>query len=174
MIKSCNDRNAREGTEHTMTTYSHTATLATIRRTTTPEYLGTEATEADVASYLDLLASRWPVENENEPIDGDALEVLQTAAFNDWCKGVRASDEIEIISVNPDSSEDGEGAAYWVTAQVNGKRVRLFAAPHSDGRPGLEPCGDSLDDWCPVELRTAFGDDEANRLGREAILMARP
>lgn len=73
-----------------MTTYSHTATLATIRRTTTPEYLGTEATEADVETYLDLLASRWPVENENEPIDGDALEVLQTATFTDWCKGVRA------------------------------------------------------------------------------------
>lgn len=82
--------------------------------------------------------------------------------------------EIEIISVKAEESEVDEGVAYWVTAAVNGLTVRLYAAPHSDGRSGLAPCGDSLDDWCSVELRAEFGDDEANRLGREAILMARP
>ena len=105
-------------------------------------------------------------------LDVDCIDEVYTAL--EAALSESAPDEIEIISVKPDSSEDGEGAAYWVTARVNGKRVRLSAAPHSDGRPGLGPCGDSLDDWCPVELRTAFGDDEANRLGREAILMARP
>lgn len=82
--------------------------------------------------------------------------------------------EVEVLSVKAEESEVDEGVAYWVTAAVNGLTVRLYAAPHSDGRSGLAPCGDSLDDWCSVELRTAFGDDAANRLGREAILMARP
>lgn len=86
--------------------------------------------------------------------------------------------EVEVIGVKPAGVDDVAGdadpeGAYWVTAGINGLRFRLFASRHGDGRPGLGPCGDSLDDWCPVELRTAFGDTAANRLGRQAIAMAR-
>lgn len=68
---------------------AHRMTLNTIRRTTTPEYLGTEATTADVESYLDLLASRWPVENADELVADETADLTQTRTFDAWCKGVR-------------------------------------------------------------------------------------
>ena len=69
-------------------------TLKKIRQTTTPEYLGTEATEADVKSYLDLLAQRWPCA-EHEPVDETAADILQTAAFNAWCGAGPAESDSE-------------------------------------------------------------------------------
>lgn len=86
---------------------------------------------------------------------------------------------VEVTRVAADASEEGEGPAYWVTAEVcdasrpYAQTARLFAAPHADGRPGLAPCGDSLDDWCDLDLRRAYGDDVAQILGREAIALAR-
>lgn len=76
--------------------------------------------------------------------------------------------EIEILSVRDEEPHGDEGRACWVMARVNGVRVRLYACPHPDGRPGLEPCGDSLDAWCDDALR-AYGDDVARDLGEEVI-----
>lgn len=71
--------------------------------------------------------------------------------------------------------EDPEGA-YWVTARVDilgdVRTVRVFASRHVDGREGLEPCGDSLDCWCDYDLRSAYGAEAANEIGRECIAMA--
>lgn len=56
--------------------------------------------------------------------------------------------EVEVLNVEAEESDDvDEGAAYWVTATVNGLTVRLYAAPPADGRPGLEPCGSGVQDW---------------------------
>jgi len=79
---------------------------------------------------------------------------------------------VEVERVDADDRAENEGPAYWVTARIAGHTYRLFAAPSADGRPGLEPCGDSIDDWCPVELRAAYSDGAADRLGREAIALA--
>ena len=62
-----------------MKNFSHAMTLNTIRRTTTPEYLGPEATADDVRTYLELLATNWP-----------AADAVQTVTFRSWCKGKRA------------------------------------------------------------------------------------
>lgn len=83
---------------------------------------------------------------------------------------------VAVVKVTPEKSDDvDEGAAYWVTARIGDRPYRLYAAPRHSSRDieGLEPCGSSIDDWCPVELRTEFGDEAARFLGEEAIAMAR-
>lgn len=90
---------------------------------------------------------------------------------------------IERIKVSQAGKDDVAGGAdpegaCWVSARVDVlgdvRTVRLFACRPSDGRVGLEPCGDSLDDWCDSAMRSAFGDQAAREIGREVILMARP
>lgn len=85
---------------------------------------------------------------------------------------------IDRVKVSPAGVDDVAGdcdpeGAYWVSARVDilgdVRTVRVFACGHPDGRPGLEACGDSLDDWCPVDLRAAFGDEAAVEIGREVI-----
>ncbi len=85
---------------------------------------------------------------------------------------------VSVVALTEDGPEGDEGTAYWVTARVRATpdakplTVRLFAAPRRDGRPGLEPCGTFLDDWCDPALRTAYGDAMADAIGREAIASA--
>lgn len=67
--------------------FAHNMTLNVIRRTTTPEYLGTEATQADVESYLALLAQNWPTRNADELVDDETADIVQTQTFNAWCRG---------------------------------------------------------------------------------------
>lgn len=148
-------------------------TFEQIENTTTPEYLGANATEADVESYLALLEERWP---DEEALDSDSLDVLQTATFKAWCLGARANADVAVTSVrrDTDSDEDGGGVAYWVHASIGEMKVKLYAAPHADGRPGLEPCsGGSLETWCDEKLIRAYGRERANELAREAIALAR-
>jgi hypothetical protein len=64
---------------------SHRMSLNAIRRTTTPEYLGTEATQADVESYLELLEANWPTDDADEVVDNDTAEVVQSQTFRAWC-----------------------------------------------------------------------------------------
>jgi len=64
---------------------SHRMSLNAIRRTTTPEYLGTEATQADVESYLELLAANWPTDDADEAVDGDVADQTQSLTFKAWC-----------------------------------------------------------------------------------------
>lgn len=73
-----------------MKTFSHNMTLNVIRRTTTPEYLGTEATADDVRSYLELLTTNWPAADADALVDDEAADVVQTVTFKSWCKGKRA------------------------------------------------------------------------------------
>lgn len=74
-------------------------------------------------------------------------------------------------TVAEETGDDGEGRAYWVRAILtDGRHVRYFAAP---AQPiGLEPCGGSIDDWCDVAARTAYGDDVAVALGMELLARA--
>jgi hypothetical protein len=64
---------------------SHRMSLNNIRRTTTPEYLGTEATQADVESYLELLEANWPTDDADEVVDSDTAELVQSQTFRAWC-----------------------------------------------------------------------------------------
>jgi hypothetical protein len=68
-----------------MTNNNARMSLNNIRRTTTPEYLGTEATQADVKSYLQLLAANWPTDDADEVVDNDTAELVQSQTFRAWC-----------------------------------------------------------------------------------------
>jgi len=85
---------------------------------------------------------------------------------------------IDSVRVTPASEDDVAGdcdpeGAYWVSARVDilgdVRTVRVFAAQPSDGRPGLEACGDSLDEWCDPALVSAYGGAAADEIGREVI-----
>jgi hypothetical protein len=79
------------------------------------------------------------------------------------------------VTLDRDDPEEGAGDAYWVKALVEGLghevRVRLYAARGSP-RGNLVPCGEALDDWCDLELRTLYGDVMANAIAREVLARA--
>lgn len=81
--------------------------------------------------------------------------------------------QIEIVSVKfEDYQAPDEGVVYWVTARIGGRKHCLYGAPARDGRKGLVPCGDALQDWCDEWLIERFGYERANELGREALAKA--
>lgn len=133
-------------------------------------------TDGSLALVLDSSGEAWVLDldtgAQSAALTADEVEGLERELIEMSSVELTPA-AVEVLSVDAEAADADEGQSFWVTATVNGLTVRIFAAPHADGRPGLEPCGDSLDDWCPVELRTAFGDKAADRLGREAILMAR-
>jgi hypothetical protein len=85
---------------------------------------------------------------------------------------------IDRVKVSPAGVADVAGdcdpeGAYWVSARVDVlgdvRTVRVFACRRGDGQPGLEACGDSLDDWCDAALVSAYGGEAAAEIGREVI-----
>lgn len=76
-------------------------TLNEIRRTTTPEYLGTTATQADVESYLALLAENGPDDNPDGLVDGDVAQATQDLTFKAWCSPKPAVDPLKLEAAWP-------------------------------------------------------------------------
>ncbi len=102
-----------------------TMTLNQIRRTTTPEYLGTEATQADVESYLALLAQNWPTDDADEAVDVDAADQTQGLTFKVW-----SSPRVEWSQADSESNvsvSDGE-ETYFARVPSDWNEARVATA----------------------------------------------
>ena len=128
------------------------------------------------------VASRYEEQGEAylSAADGPYSEAATSDDARDDVDGEVLAREVEVrvTGVTAEESADDEGSAYWVEARVEGlghelRGVRLYACPHPDGRPGLEPCGDSLDCWMDSELSRIYGDAIAREVGRRVISLAR-
>jgi len=159
--------------------------MATTTDATVTDYSTGDTLEGAASDALVLASLRAHPEGAVRASLRDGVWVPdESGTHTVYTEGYSAFDAaaIERVKVSPAGEDDVAGGAdpegvFWVSARVDVlgdvRTVRLFACRPADGRDGLEPCGDSLDDWCDLSMRSAFGDEAANRLGREAIQMAR-